>query len=85
MNAVLLHRERLDLDDGSIVEMVPWVSLGSGRGQLPPLQVSAVLRKGAECDSSVTTTSAARVTIGIGAESRSGNGDQGGASYSARH
>ena len=24
MNAVLLHRERLDLDDGSIVEMVLW-------------------------------------------------------------
>jgi hypothetical protein len=25
MNAVLLHRERLDLDDGSIVEMVLWL------------------------------------------------------------
>ena len=24
MNAVLLHRERLDLDDGSVVEMVLW-------------------------------------------------------------
>jgi hypothetical protein len=25
MNTVLLHRERLDLDDGSIVEMVLWL------------------------------------------------------------
>jgi len=25
MSAVLLHRERLDLDDGSVVEMVLWM------------------------------------------------------------